>query len=191
MEEGFCTLRDDETTYKKALVVWYKLRKCARCGNKFQLMNSFGNWDCRYHSQSTEFRTDKKQFVDGYFAFKCCDQIQYPTQRSRFANVFGDYVSSNENKKRTRRTYCLHTVKRNTEKPKKMKMSMPSGCVRADCRESLAMWTDADDIDIRNIAALLPSMSNIEDRPAFQHATEQGVISRYEKKKKDDTTTTT
>ena len=156
MEDGFCTLRDDEITFQQAKTFWYRHRICAFCKKKFTLMDTFGTWSCRYHSQSPI--VDPKDPNRERLIYPCCNEI-VPSFRMR--NQTG---------------YILNEFGGGG----RYKSDMPSttGCVKADCREHNAHWAREDGISVTDFAAILPLMGDLESREGFMKADENAIVYR-------------
>ena len=65
----------DEVT--KAWVEWSKMRICARCGQPFNWLGSFGSWECSQHLGDVSYRVKKNKFGISkrvYRYYQCCQQ---------------------------------------------------------------------------------------------------------------------
>lgn len=177
MEEGFATLRSDPQELAQAKAFWYRPRLCAFCGQKFTLMRDFGTWGCSYHkgypvSVYSE-RSDK--YVQRY---NCCEKIvPSSAQGNTLQKVVSDYYGAQKTTPMCTPTRRKQTLNNSVTLSKQPNM-VPRGCVRADCRETAKQWTSDDIANIQNFAGLLPFMTDIEMRIAFQNATPEAMIFR-------------
>jgi hypothetical protein len=180
MEEGFATLRSDPQELAQAKAFWYKPRLCAFCGQKFTLMRDFGTWGCSYHSGFPEYVYSER--ADKYIRrFNCCGEI-VPTiaQGTAIQEVISDYYGTQHTTPMCMPTRHKTRLNNSRVLPKQKNM-LPTGCIKADCRERAVQWTPDDVANIQNFAGLLPFMPDIEMREAFQNATPEAMVFRDKK----------
>lgn len=70
-----------------AWVEWAKMRRCARCGQVFNWLNSFGAWECKQHLGPVTYRNVEDRYgvrKRVYKYYDCC--LQYPNTARRHNN---------------------------------------------------------------------------------------------------------
>ena len=171
MEEGYATLRDDAETLRQAKIFWYKMRTCAWCGERFCLMDSFGAWECSYHPGFKVMRGERS-------VYNCCEKQESNAARgTAIQEVVNDYFG-NESQTSMKVSLRKNKKLRNSVCPPVRRLPQPDGCVRADHRETREAWTEEDAADIQKFAALLPYLSELEEREGFKKATEEALVFR-------------
>ncbi len=209
MADGRVTLKDDPQTFELAKLFWEKKRICMYCGVKFNLLDSFGKWDCKIHTGSKEisYPTDKKRgrmiYPYGKIQMSCCKQTVYPEQVisrtlselqvhrhpvKRFKNRTGESTTLwSGNSSRVGRI-------NNYQEAQIVREFIPEGCYRCDHRDSSDKWivptrNDVGDTftyqggsisNIQDFAPILAIMDKVEDREAFKKIDNSGNVSRIE-----------
>ena len=80
----------DEIT--KAWVEWSKMRICARCGQAFNWLGSFGSWECSQHLGPVTCRVKKDKYGISkrvYKYYSCCQQQPNTIYRQHNENIWG------------------------------------------------------------------------------------------------------
>lgn len=183
MADGRVTLRDDAATFALAKEFWERNRVCVWCHRKFNLLDSFGKWECKIHPQNTECRDyyeskgRKIPIQNGNFinVYKCCNK---PIVKAAvFSSVISSLGMRRNHVRRPKHMQMSHTiwtgnaysasVRSNFEHAQKIPQYVPSGCHRCDCRDIETKWKqivkkkDGDDNELNEFDS--GSFSNIQD----------------------------